>query len=105
MKFTEARLIVANHFPEKINLNLVSFTNGIDFTFPSINLAPGEHIVVVQDRNAFKARYGTSINIAGQYSGRLENAEDGWIHLKTKPQNEVLKIRLQDIVRAKAQIS
>jgi len=59
---------------ETINLNLVSFTNGIDFTFPGIDLAPGEYTVVVQDRNAFEARYGSTINIAGQYSGRLDNA-------------------------------
>jgi len=59
---------------EKINLNLVSFTNGIDFTFPCIDLSPGEYTVVVRDRNAFMVRYGTAINIAGQYSGRLDNA-------------------------------
>ncbi len=58
---------------ETVNLNMVSFTNGIDFTFPSIDLAPGEYIVVVQDRNAFEALYGSNINIAGQYSGRLDN--------------------------------
>ncbi len=59
---------------ESINLNLVSFTNGIDFTFPGIDLTPGEYIVVVQDRNAFEARYGSNINIAGQFSGRLNDA-------------------------------
>ncbi len=59
---------------ESINLNLVSFTDGIDFTFPGIDLAPGEYIVVVQDRNAFEARYGSNVNIAGQYSGRLNDA-------------------------------
>ena len=59
---------------ETINLNLVSFTNGIDFTFPNIDLPPGQYTVVVHDRNAFTARYGTTINIAGQYSGRLENS-------------------------------
>jgi hypothetical protein len=59
---------------ETINLNLVSFTNGIDFTFPDIELAAGEHVVVVQDRNVFEARYGTNVNVAGQYSGRLNNA-------------------------------
>jgi len=58
---------------ETINLNLVKFTNGIDFTFPSLELAPGEHAVVVQDKAAFEARYGTQINIAGQYTGRLAN--------------------------------
>jgi hypothetical protein len=59
---------------ETINLNLVSFTNGIDFTFPSIELAAGEYTIVVQDRNVFEARYGRNINIAGQYTGRLDNA-------------------------------
>ncbi|MBC8469759.1 MAG: lamin tail domain-containing protein, partial [Planctomycetes bacterium] len=33
-----------------INLNLVKFTNGIDFTFPNIELAGNEYVVVVQDR-------------------------------------------------------
>jgi len=58
---------------EIINLNMISFTNGIDFTFPSIELTPSEYIVVVQDRNAFETQYGSNINIAGQYSGRLDN--------------------------------
>jgi len=59
---------------ETINLNLVRFTNGIDFTFPSLELAPGEYVVVVQDEDAFQAQYGTNITIAGQYTGRLNNA-------------------------------
>jgi len=59
---------------ETMNLNLVSFTNGIDFTFPNIELKAGEHIVVVRDKDTFESRYGTDINIAGQYSGNLNNA-------------------------------
>jgi hypothetical protein len=58
---------------ETINLNLVRFTNGINFTFPSIELAPGEYVVVVQDRNAFETRYSTDIKIAGQYTAQLAN--------------------------------
>jgi hypothetical protein len=58
---------------ETINLNLVKFTNGIDFTFSNLELAPNEYTVVVQDRSAFETRYGTTLNIAGQYSGRLNN--------------------------------
>ncbi|MHC4241627.1 MAG: lamin tail domain-containing protein, partial [Planctomycetota bacterium] len=45
-----------------------------DFTFPNIELAPNEYVVVVQDREAFTIRYGTALNIAGQYSGRLNDA-------------------------------
>ena len=59
---------------ETINLNLVSFTNGIDFIFPNTELAAGEHIVVVRNRYMFETRYGNNINIAGQYSGKLDNA-------------------------------
>jgi hypothetical protein len=59
---------------ETINLNLVKFTNGIDFIFPNIELAPSEYIVAVQDIDAFETKYGQGVNIAGQYSGRLNNA-------------------------------
>ena len=58
---------------QTINLNYVSFTNGIDFTFPDVDLSPGEHILVVQDIDAFTNKYGTNLNIAGQYSGSLNN--------------------------------
>ncbi|MHC4587479.1 MAG: CotH kinase family protein, partial [Planctomycetota bacterium] len=58
---------------ETVNLNLVKFTNGIDFTFPNIELAPNEYAVVVQDHQIFETRYGTTLNIAGQYSGRLND--------------------------------
>ncbi|MDT8300249.1 MAG: CotH kinase family protein [Sedimentisphaerales bacterium] len=57
-----------------INLNLAKFSNGIDFTFPNIELAPGEYVLVVQDIDAFEIRYGTTLNIAGQYTGSLNNA-------------------------------
>jgi len=58
---------------EPINLNLVCFTNGIDFTFPDMNLDPDGHVIIIQSRDAFTAKYGTGFNIAGQYSGRLNN--------------------------------
>jgi hypothetical protein len=69
---------------ETLNLNLVKFTNGIDFTFPDIDLAAGQYVVVVKDPQVFTAQYGTGINVAGQYSGRLANAGE--------------RIRLQDAV-------
>jgi len=58
---------------ETINLNLAKFTNGIDFTFPNMELLPNEYVVAVQDREAFETRYGTALNIAGEYSGRLND--------------------------------
>jgi hypothetical protein len=59
---------------DTINLNLVKFTDGIDFTFPNIELAPNEYVMIVQNRNAFEAKYGAGLNIAGEYSGALNNA-------------------------------
>ena len=59
---------------DPINLNLVSFTNGIDFSFEADVLGPGEYIVVVESQTDFENKYGTGINIAGIYSGSLNNA-------------------------------
>jgi hypothetical protein len=80
---------------ETINLNLVSFTNGIDFTFPSIELAADEYIVVVGNQNIFKARYGTNVNIAGQYSGRLNNVGER-IELDDAIGRTILNFRYED---------
>jgi hypothetical protein len=38
----------------------------------SVELTPGERIVVVQNREAFEAKDGTGAKIAGQYTGRLD---------------------------------
>jgi len=80
---------------DTINLNLAKFTNGIDFTFPSIELAPNEYLVVVQDRSAFEARYGQGINIAGQHSGRLNNAGER-IRLEDAIGQTILDFRYKD---------
>src|SRR4029453_480546 len=37
-------------------------------------LAPGAHVLVVQNRAAFEYRYGVGLPIAGEYTGRLSNA-------------------------------
>jgi hypothetical protein len=60
--------------PQTLNLNLVKFTNGIDFTFPPTELAAGDFVVVVKNLPIFQAKYDTGINVAGQYTGSLENA-------------------------------
>ena len=49
-------------------------SSSIDFTFPSVELVPGEYVVVVQDIDAFERQYGDDLNVVGQYSGRLDNA-------------------------------
>ncbi len=46
---------------------------GMEFTFPAATLAPGEFILVVEDELAFESRYGTGLNVAGEWSGGLSN--------------------------------
>ncbi|HYG24226.1 MAG TPA: CotH kinase family protein [Verrucomicrobiae bacterium] len=60
------------------NLAGVRFTNGIQFTFQSTNavtnLGPGDFLVLVKNRTAFLSRYPQVTNIAGQYTGSLDNS-------------------------------
>ncbi len=56
-----------------INLNLVKFTDGVDFTFPGFELAPGGYVLVVRDIAAFEAVYGPGLPIVGAYAGSLDN--------------------------------
>ncbi|MCA9166957.1 MAG: lamin tail domain-containing protein, partial [Planctomycetales bacterium] len=58
-------------------------SEGIAFRFATQTLAPGERIVVVENRAAFQSRYGTGIRVAeaadtqlgtGIYSGSLSNS-------------------------------
>lgn len=65
---------LTNIGPMVLNLNLVRFTAGIDFTFPRVDLAPGEFILVVRDVAAFEAMYGPGLNVAGRYAGSLDNS-------------------------------
>ncbi len=56
-----------------LDLNGVRITDGVEFTFPALTLQPGEYTVVVKDFGAFTARYGSGINVAGVYTGSLNN--------------------------------
>ena len=56
-----------------LDLTGVRIASGIDFVFPSMTLAAGARTVVVGDAAAFAARYGSSINVAGVFSGDLSN--------------------------------
>jgi hypothetical protein len=58
---------------QSLNLNLVRFTDGLDYTLPSFDLAPGAYCLVVKDRAAFQARYGSKLPVVGAYTGSLDN--------------------------------
>ena len=59
---------------QSINLNLVRFTNGIDYTFPSFDLPAGGYCLVVKNLAAFGAKYGPALPVVGHYTGSLSNA-------------------------------
>ncbi|MBN2130968.1 MAG: CotH kinase family protein, partial [Sedimentisphaerales bacterium] len=80
---------------ETIDLNLVKFTNGIDFTFGSFELAPGDYCLVVKDVLAFEGKYGGGFNIAGQYDGSLNNAGES-IELHDAAGTVIHDFRFQD---------
>lgn len=57
-----------------INLDLLRFTDGIDFTFGDFTLAAGGCAMLVKNSAAFEARYGPGISIIpGTYAGSLDN--------------------------------
>lgn len=61
---------------ETIDLTNAAFTAGIEFTFPpNTLLAPGERILVVENRTAFESIYGSDLKIAGEFANltRLDN--------------------------------
>jgi hypothetical protein len=59
---------------QSINLNLVRFTDGIDYTFPSFDLPAGGYCLIVKNIAAFQAKYGSKLPVVGQYTGSLSNA-------------------------------
>ena len=59
---------------QAINLNLVHFTKGIDYSFPSFELPPASYCLIVKDVAAFEAKYGSKLPGVGQYQGNLNNA-------------------------------
>jgi hypothetical protein len=65
---------LTNVASQPINLARVRFNRGVDFTFPSLDLAAGQTTVVVADKAAFQAVYGKTISVAGVYTGSLANS-------------------------------
>ena len=86
---------------DMIDLTGMHFTEGIDFdfTFSEVTtLAPGELVLLVRNRAAFEARYGTahSGRIAGEFlPTRLENAGER-LHLVNGVGTTIANFRYND---------
>ena len=67
-------LELMNVSDQSVDLTGVRFTTGVLFDFAAgTTLAPGQRTLVVRNRPAFEARYGTTWSIAGQFEGNLSN--------------------------------
>jgi hypothetical protein len=83
---------------QPLNLNGVRFVSGITFDFTQsavTNLEPGQIVLVVKNRGAFESKYGTGFNIAGEYSGYLDNAGER-IRLVDNRGEEILDFTYSD---------
>lgn len=56
-----------------IHLKGVRLTGGVNFVFPDMTLTVGQYTLVIAQQAAFEARYGTDLNVAGVYTGKLDN--------------------------------
>lgn len=72
-EFIELRNVGAEPI-DLAGVQLVDFGGGgVEYTFAPQVLNVNEYILVVENQAAFQSRYGTSLNVAGVYSGRLSN--------------------------------
>ncbi|NWK54950.1 lamin tail domain-containing protein [Verrucomicrobiaceae bacterium N1E253] len=55
-----------------VDLTNWQFSNGVDFTFPAIDIAPGGFVVIAQNPTTLLAEYGASA--LGPWSGKLSNS-------------------------------
>ena len=68
---------------EPIDLTQVSFSQGVEFDFsfgtPVTLLQPGEYALIVEDRDAFEARYGSeaAARIAGEFASDSKLSNNG----------------------------
>ena len=83
--------------PEDCDITGVRLDDGISFTFPSMTLAPGEYVVVVNNALVFAAQYGSGIPVAGEFEGNLSNGgESVVVRLPVPYQAAVLRIEYGD---------
>jgi hypothetical protein len=74
-QISEAEFVeLTNVGAQAINLNLVRFSKGIEYTFPNFDLPAGGYCLLVKEIAAFEAVYGNKLPVVGQYTGSLDNA-------------------------------
>ncbi|HYW80948.1 MAG TPA: lamin tail domain-containing protein, partial [Thermoguttaceae bacterium] len=69
----EEYIELSNDGFEPVDLTGWQFVSGVQFTFPSITLNPGQYLVVAADTATFSAKYPTVTNVIGNWEGQLSN--------------------------------
>ncbi len=62
---------------EPLQLEGMRFATGVRFTFPAMTLPAGAYVLVVRNQEAFEARYGTGLTIAGEFDSDTGLANGG----------------------------
>ena len=78
-----------------LNLAGVRLHGGIGFTFAGGTIAPGETITLAENPDAFAARYGTGVAIAGRYTGKLDDEGEA-VRLLDPQGNAILDFTYDD---------
>ena len=95
----DAEYIELMNISDTVSLDLtgVNFTAGVDFTFGTLTLLPGERTLVVLNQAAFEAVHGPGHPIAGifQNGSRLNNGSDR-IKLEDANNSSILEFTYDD---------
>ncbi len=86
---------IVNTSNDPINLGGISLAGAVDFTFGNTVLASGQRVIVVEDQGAFEERYGTGIEVLGQWSGGLSNGGET-LRLLDSLDNEIQSVAYND---------
>jgi CotH kinase protein/Concanavalin A-like lectin/glucanases superfamily/Lamin Tail Domain/Immunoglobulin domain len=81
-----------------LDLTGVRFIDGVQFDLTGgavTSLPPGARVLVVKSLEAFTARYGEGLNIAGEYAGLLDNAGER-LRLVDAVGEEILDFQFKD---------
>lgn len=78
-----------------INLEGFYLADGVLFTFPDYVLTTGAYVLVVADTDAFEARYGTGLPVAGTFEGKLSNSGETLL-LRDADNREIWSLTYED---------
>jgi Lamin Tail Domain len=56
-----------------LNLGGMSFANGVQFTFPAVDLGPGQFAIIARNVDAFRSIYGNVPTVLGTFTNALSN--------------------------------